>query len=104
MIADMLGFESIAERRSEADGYISASRLNCWLACPLKWADYRRHPHADFARVVRLQAGVSAVEGKIVIDNRINITPGQPPSGGMRPGFFFTYQQAAHLTAKLRRR
>jgi len=38
MIADMLGFESIAERRSEADAYISPSRLNCWLACPLKWA------------------------------------------------------------------
>ena len=37
MIADMLGFGSIEQRRSESDGYISPSRLNCWLKCPLSF-------------------------------------------------------------------
>jgi putative RecB family exonuclease len=38
MSTGLLGFESIEERQRGADAYISASRLNCWLSCPLKWA------------------------------------------------------------------
>ena len=38
MSTGLLGFGSIEERRGEADAYISASRLNCWLACPRRWA------------------------------------------------------------------
>ena len=36
MSTGLLGFESIEERRAGVDGYISASRLNCWLTCPAK--------------------------------------------------------------------
>ena len=35
MSTGLLGFESIEERQAGVDGYISASRLNCWLKCPL---------------------------------------------------------------------
>ena len=35
MSTGLLGFESIEERRAGVGGYVSASRLNCWLKCPL---------------------------------------------------------------------
>ena len=35
MSTGLLGFETIEERQAGVDGYISASRLNCWLKCPL---------------------------------------------------------------------
>jgi len=35
MSTGLLGFESIEERQSGVDSYISPSRLNCWLKCPL---------------------------------------------------------------------
>ena len=38
MSTGLLGFGSIEQQRGKADAYISASRLNCWLACPRKWA------------------------------------------------------------------
>ena len=34
-MSGLLGFEASEERRGGVDGYISASRLNCWLKCPL---------------------------------------------------------------------
>jgi putative RecB family exonuclease len=37
MSTALLGFETIEERRDSFDGYISASRLNLWLKCPLAW-------------------------------------------------------------------
>jgi hypothetical protein len=37
MSTGLLGFESIEERQSGVDSYISASRLNLWLKCPLAW-------------------------------------------------------------------
>jgi hypothetical protein len=37
MSTGLLGFESIEERQSGVNSYISASRLNCWLSCPRKW-------------------------------------------------------------------
>ncbi len=35
MSTGTLGFETIEERRGGIDSYVSASRLNCWLKCPL---------------------------------------------------------------------
>ena len=35
MSTGLLGFETIEERQTGVDSYISASRLNCWLKCPL---------------------------------------------------------------------
>jgi CRISPR/Cas system-associated exonuclease Cas4 (RecB family) len=35
MSTGLLGFQTIEERRAGVDGYVSASRLNCWLKCPL---------------------------------------------------------------------
>jgi len=37
MSTGLLGFESIQERQGGVREYVSPSRLNCWLACPLKW-------------------------------------------------------------------
>jgi putative RecB family exonuclease len=37
MTIGLLGFESVQERQSGVWEYISPSRLNCWLSCPLKW-------------------------------------------------------------------
>ncbi|MEI8375747.1 MAG: PD-(D/E)XK nuclease family protein [Planctomycetota bacterium] len=38
MSTGLLGFETIEERHSGFDSYISPSRLNCWLSCPRKFA------------------------------------------------------------------
>ncbi|MEI8376106.1 MAG: PD-(D/E)XK nuclease family protein [Planctomycetota bacterium] len=38
MSTGLIGFDTIGQRQGEADAYISASRLSCWLTCPLKWA------------------------------------------------------------------
>ena len=38
MSTGLLGFETIEERQSGIDSYISPSRLNCWLSCPRKFA------------------------------------------------------------------
>ncbi|MGO9110053.1 MAG: RecB family exonuclease [Thermoguttaceae bacterium] len=35
MSTGLLGFETIEERQAGVGGYVSASRLNCWLKCPL---------------------------------------------------------------------
>ena len=35
MSTGLLGFETIEERQAGFDSYISPSRLNCWLKCPL---------------------------------------------------------------------
>ena len=37
MSTGLLGFETIEERQAGADSYVSASRLNLWLKCPLAW-------------------------------------------------------------------
>jgi CRISPR/Cas system-associated exonuclease Cas4 (RecB family) len=37
MSTGLLGFETIAERQGGPDSYVSASRLNLWLKCPLAW-------------------------------------------------------------------
>jgi putative RecB family exonuclease len=37
MSTGLLGFETIEERRGGIDSYVSASRLNLWLKCPLAW-------------------------------------------------------------------
>ncbi len=37
MSTGLLGFESIEERQDGVDSYITASRLNLWLKCPLAW-------------------------------------------------------------------
>jgi putative RecB family exonuclease len=37
MSTGLLGFETIAERKEGSDAYVSASRLNLWLKCPLAW-------------------------------------------------------------------
>jgi putative RecB family exonuclease len=37
MIAGLLGFEEVQQRQGGVWEYISPSRLNCWLSCPLKW-------------------------------------------------------------------
>ena len=37
MSTGLLGFESVQERQGGVREYISPSRLNCWLSCPLKW-------------------------------------------------------------------
>ena len=57
MSTGLLGFESVQERQGGVREYLSPSRLNCWLSCPLEvetsllgW-----YPHADDARVVRGQ-------------------------------------------------
>ena len=38
MSTGLLGYSSVQERQSGLDNYISSSRLNCWLSCPLKFA------------------------------------------------------------------
>ncbi len=38
MSSGLLGFESVQQRRGGVWEYISPSRLNCWLSCPLKFA------------------------------------------------------------------
>jgi hypothetical protein len=37
MSTGLLGFTSIEERQASVDSYVSASRLNLWLRCPLAW-------------------------------------------------------------------
>jgi putative RecB family exonuclease len=37
MSAGLLGFMDVQERQGGIDSYISPSRLNCWLSCPLKF-------------------------------------------------------------------
>jgi len=37
MSTGLLGLESVQERQGGVWDYISPSRLNCWLSCPLKW-------------------------------------------------------------------
>ena len=37
MSTGLLGFTSIEDRQASVDSYVSASRLNCWLACPLRF-------------------------------------------------------------------
>ena len=37
MSTGLLGFEEVQERQGGIDSYISPSRLNCWLSCPLKF-------------------------------------------------------------------
>ena len=37
MSTGLLGFESVQERQGGVWEYLSPSRLNCWLSCPLKW-------------------------------------------------------------------
>ena len=37
MSTGLLGFESVQERQGGVWEYVSPSRLNCWLSCPLKW-------------------------------------------------------------------
>ena len=37
MSTGLLGLESVQERQGGVREYISPSRLNCWLTCPLKW-------------------------------------------------------------------
>ena len=37
MSTGLLGFETVQERQGGVWEYISPSRLNCWLSCPLKW-------------------------------------------------------------------
>ena len=37
MSTGLLGFESVQERQGGVWEYISPSRLNCWLSCPLKF-------------------------------------------------------------------
>jgi putative RecB family exonuclease len=37
MSTGLLGFETVRERQGGVWEYISPSRLNCWLSCPLKW-------------------------------------------------------------------
>ena len=37
MSAGLLGFESVHDRQGGVASYVSPSRLNCWLSCPLKW-------------------------------------------------------------------
>jgi hypothetical protein len=37
MSTGLLGFESVQERQGGVREYVSASRLSCWLKCPLTW-------------------------------------------------------------------
>jgi putative RecB family exonuclease len=37
MSTGLLGFEEVQERQGGVWEYLSPSRLNCWLSCPLKW-------------------------------------------------------------------
>ena len=37
MSTGLLGFETISERQTGINSYISASRLNLWMKCPLAW-------------------------------------------------------------------
>ena len=37
MSTGLLGFETVQERQGGVREYLSPSRLNCWLSCPLKW-------------------------------------------------------------------
>ena len=37
MSTGLLGFESVQERQGGVMEYISPSRLNCWMVCPLKF-------------------------------------------------------------------
>jgi putative RecB family exonuclease len=38
MSTGLLGFEEVQEKQGGPLAYVSPSRLNCWLSCPLKWA------------------------------------------------------------------
>ncbi|MEI8375482.1 MAG: PD-(D/E)XK nuclease family protein [Planctomycetota bacterium] len=59
MSTGLLGFETIEERQSGVDSYISPSRLNCWLACPRKFA-YR------YIEGIRSPPSPSMFLGKVV--------------------------------------
>jgi CRISPR/Cas system-associated exonuclease Cas4 (RecB family) len=59
MSTGMLGFETIEERRAGVDGYISASRLNCWLKCPLAF-------RLRYVDGIRTPKSLSLLLGKIV--------------------------------------
>jgi len=37
MSTGLLGFDEVQERQGGIDSYVSPSRLNCWLSCPLKF-------------------------------------------------------------------
>ena len=66
MSTGLLGFGSIEQRGGKADAYISASRLNCWLKCPLafrlRYIDGIRTPPSPSLFLGKvLHAGLEAV-------------------------------------------